>query len=55
MEKKPSALAALPQDRNPGTHLIGGLVGPRAGLDNLERTKGFVHNTVKIHNWDSYT
>jgi hypothetical protein len=29
---KRHALAALPRDR-PGTHCIGGWVGPRAGLD----------------------
>jgi len=53
-EKKPFALPALPQDKNPGTHLIRGWVGPRDGLDNLERTKRFAHNTVKIHSWGSY-
>jgi len=46
IEKKPSALAALAQDENPGTHLIKGWVSPGAGLDNLERTKTFVPNTI---------
>jgi hypothetical protein len=29
------ALAALPQGKRPGTHCIGGWVGPRAGVEYL--------------------
>jgi hypothetical protein len=29
------AAAALPPVKNPGTHWIGGWVGPRAGLDGF--------------------
>jgi hypothetical protein len=33
-------LAALPPgERAPGTHWIGGSVGPRAGLDDMEKRK----------------
>jgi hypothetical protein len=28
-----------PGERAPGTHFIGGLVGPRAGLDDVENRK----------------
>jgi hypothetical protein len=28
-----------PEERVPGTHWIGGWVGPRAGLDDMERRK----------------
>jgi hypothetical protein len=28
-----------PEERAPGTHWIGGWVGPRAGLDNVEKRK----------------
>jgi hypothetical protein len=31
------APVALPQERAPGTHWIGGLVDPRAGLDEMEK------------------
>jgi len=31
------ALAALPPGESPGTHYIGGWVGPRAGLDAVAR------------------
>jgi hypothetical protein len=31
------ASVALPQERAPGTHLIGGWVDPRAGLDDMEK------------------
>jgi hypothetical protein len=33
------ARAALPSQKKPGTHLIGGWVCPRAGLGVLEKTK----------------
>jgi hypothetical protein len=32
------ALAALPPGKRPGTHCIGGWVGPRTGLDQHETT-----------------
>jgi hypothetical protein len=28
-----------PRERGPGTHWIGGWVGPRAGLDDVEKSK----------------
>jgi hypothetical protein len=31
------APAALPAERAPGTHFIGGWVDPRAGLDDMEK------------------
>jgi hypothetical protein len=33
------APAALPSGKNPGTHWIGGWVGPRAGLDAVVKRK----------------
>jgi hypothetical protein len=33
------ASAALALGKSPGTHCIGGWVGPRAGLDDMERRK----------------
>jgi hypothetical protein len=33
------APAALPRERAPGTHFIGGWVDPRAGLDDMEKWK----------------
>jgi hypothetical protein len=33
------APAALPQGKRPGTHYIGGWVGPRAGLDGCEKSR----------------
>jgi hypothetical protein len=30
---------AIPEERAPGTHCIGGWVGPRAGLDTAARGK----------------
>jgi hypothetical protein len=33
------ALAALPQERAPCTHRIGGWVGPRAGMDTVPKRK----------------
>ena len=33
------APAALPPGKRPGTHCIGGWVGPRAGLDGCGETK----------------
>jgi hypothetical protein len=32
-----------PEERAPGTHWIGGWVGPRAGLDDVEMRKFFPH------------
>jgi hypothetical protein len=29
----------IPEERAPGTHWIGGWVGPRAGLDEVEKRK----------------
>jgi hypothetical protein len=34
-----NAPAALPPGKTPGIHWIGGWVGPRAGLDDMERRK----------------
>jgi hypothetical protein len=31
--------AALPPGERPGTHYIGGWVGPRAGLDGCEKSR----------------
>jgi hypothetical protein len=33
------ALAALPPGNRPGTHCIGGWVGPRASLDGCEKSR----------------
>ena len=33
------ALAALPPGKRPGTHCIGGWVGPRASLDGREKSR----------------
>jgi hypothetical protein len=33
------APAALPPGKRPGTHCIGGRVGPRAGLDGCEKSR----------------
>jgi hypothetical protein len=33
------APTALPPERARGTHWVGGLVGPRAGLDDVEKGK----------------
>jgi hypothetical protein len=33
------APAALPRERAPGTHFIGGSVDPRAGQDDMEKWK----------------
>jgi hypothetical protein len=33
------APAALPPGKRPGTHRIGGWVGPRAGLDGCEKSR----------------
>jgi hypothetical protein len=33
------APAALPPGKRPGTHCIGGWVGPRAGLDGYEKSR----------------
>jgi hypothetical protein len=33
------ALAALPPEKEPGTHWIGGWVGPRTGLGDVEKRK----------------
>jgi hypothetical protein len=32
-------IALPPGERAPGTHWVGGWVGPRAGLDNVEKRK----------------
>jgi hypothetical protein len=55
------APAALPPGKNPGTHQIGGWVGPRAGLDVLGEEKnllplpGFEPQTVKLIYCTDYT
>jgi hypothetical protein len=44
------APAALPPGNRPGTHCIGGWVGPRAGLDGCEISRpppGFDPRTVQ--------
>jgi hypothetical protein len=44
------APAALPPGNRPGTHCIGGWVGPRAGLDGCEKSRpppGFDPRTVQ--------
>ena len=44
------ALAALPPGKRPGTHCIGGSVGPRAGLDGCVKSgppPGFDPQTVQ--------
>jgi hypothetical protein len=38
-ERSASRPAALPAGKGPGTHWIGGWVGPRAGLDAKEKRK----------------
>jgi hypothetical protein len=39
-EWSPSHLCNFtPGERAPGTHLIGGLVGPRASVDDMEKRK----------------
>jgi hypothetical protein len=32
----------IPRERAPGTHWIGAWVGPRAGMDEMEKTKFFI-------------
>jgi hypothetical protein len=42
--------AALPLGKRPGTHCIGGWVGPRAGLDGCKKSRllpGFDPRTVQ--------
>jgi hypothetical protein len=44
--------AALPPEKNPGAHWIGGWVGPRAGLEgcgeeNILPPSGVEHRTVQ--------
>ena len=44
------APAALPSGNRPGTHCVGGWVGPRAGLDVCEKSRpplGFDPRTVQ--------
>ena len=43
------APAALPPGKRPGTHCIGGWVGPRAGLDRCVKSRppGFDPRTVQ--------
>jgi hypothetical protein len=44
------APAALPPGKRPGTHFIGGWVGPRVGLDGCEESRpppGFDPRTVQ--------
>jgi len=36
---QPHAPAALPPGRRPGTHCIGGWMGPRAGLDGRGKSR----------------
>jgi hypothetical protein len=37
-----------PGERAPGTHWIGGWVGPRAGLDDMEKKKILVPTGTRI-------
>jgi hypothetical protein len=39
--------AALPPAKNPGTHSMGGLVGPRVGLNVVRKGKVRKRNTEK--------
>jgi hypothetical protein len=44
------APAALPPGKRPGTHCLGGWVGPRTGLDGCEKSRpppGFGPRTVQ--------
>ena len=50
MGSKLHAPAALPPGKRPGTHCIGGWVGPRAGLDGCGKSRpppGFDPRTVQ--------
>jgi hypothetical protein len=40
------APAALPPEKRPGTHCIGGGVGPRAGLDGRGKSRPAVQSVV---------
>jgi hypothetical protein len=41
-ERSPSRPCSFtPGERVPGTHWIGGWIGPRSGLDTVEKTKSF--------------
>jgi hypothetical protein len=44
-----------PGERAPGTHWIGGWVGPRFGLDDVERRKFFfiIHPTIPHYMCDN--
>jgi hypothetical protein len=39
MSRYPHGPAALPRERSPGSHWIGGRVGPIAGLDDMGEEK----------------
>jgi hypothetical protein len=41
---KRHATAAVPKGKDPDTHLTEGWVGPREGLDVLERVKSLLHS-----------
>jgi hypothetical protein len=46
---QPHALAALPPGKRPGTHCMGGWVGPNAGLDGCGKShppQGFDPRTI---------
>jgi hypothetical protein len=42
------APAALPPVQSPGTHCRGRQMGPRAGVDGLEKKKSFAASAVRI-------
>jgi hypothetical protein len=37
-----------PRERAPGTHWIGGYVGPRAGLDDMEKRKFLTQSGLEL-------
>jgi hypothetical protein len=45
------ALAALPPGKNHGTHRIGGWIGPRAGLDTLEKRMSYSCQNLNHRLW----
>jgi hypothetical protein len=41
-------LPLYPRERAPGTHFIGGLVDPKAGLDDMEKCKLFTLSGLEL-------
>jgi hypothetical protein len=48
------ASAALPQWQNPGTHWVGDWLGPRVGMDILERKKFLFLTGIKPGQFSPY-